>query len=117
MKNSWKGYESFSLVALFILIAMSVYMLIQGNFSFFEPEVKFLKSVVDFIDFQKYFIAIILIGVFYFFMYYIAVYKFSMKAQKEQRQAIIDARTISEINADVAGDIMNDTLDDFEVHR
>jgi hypothetical protein len=117
VKNSWKAYESFSLLCLVLILVMASYFISTEAYSQFHFDAKILNKILSFFDFSKYFVYMIFVGIIYFFTYYMFVYKLSIEAQKAQRISIIEARSASEINADVASEIFNDTLDDFEGHK
>lgn len=113
IKNAWQAFESITFMLYIILASYATYLIFTNKYNF-SSDIKLFNTFLNKFDFLNYFIYVISIGIIYFIAYYLLAYKVSVKAHKEQRRAVIEARTSSEINADVAKDILDDTIGDFE---
>jgi hypothetical protein len=73
-----------------------------------------MNKLFSYFDLKIYKFTFTTISILYFFIYFTITKMVSKKAIKEQRRSVIEARSGSEHNADVAGAILNGTLGDFE---
>lgn len=112
IRQSWKSFE-------FIFIVMQLFAVIAAIYFLINPFViqidnKNLSRLLGYFSFDKYFISLLITSIITFLIYLIFIVLINLKAIKLQKIAIIESRRNSEYNADVAEQLLNGTLGDFE---
>jgi diphthamide biosynthesis methyltransferase len=112
IRKAWRSYEFFSIITIAILLYIVSFHL-NSDLLIIENS-KIMNKLFSYFDLKIYKFTFTTISILYFFIYFTITKMVSKKAIKEQRRSVIEARSGSEHNADVAGAILNGTLGDFE---
>lgn len=112
LKNSWRAYESFTILVSIVIIG---YFFLDGGktLNSLDFGTKLLTKIFSIFDFQKFSLYAVLVVVLYLILYYLFIFKINRTAKKEQRISVIESKSSSEHNADVASQIMDGTIDEF----
>ena len=112
IRQSWKSFE-------FIFVVMQIFAIIASIYFMFNPliiqlENKHITKMLSYFSTEKYFLSLLITSIVSFFIYFAFIILVNLKAIKLQKIAIIESRRNSEYNADVAEQMLNGTLGDFE---
>ena len=110
IKRAWRSFEIFS----FLIGIVLVYLILFHFNTGINLNVKILNKLFSHFDISTYKIMFALILITTFAIYSITMFMLFKKSIIEQRQSLIESRSGSEHNVDVAEKILNGTLDDFD---
>jgi hypothetical protein len=110
-----KGWRTFEVLAVIITLVITVFLISMiEHFFYFETSINLLNKFINQFDYEVYRFASFIIMFISFPFYILFVMNVSRKAAIANKKSIMEARSASEHNADVASQVINDTLGDFE---
>lgn len=112
LHSSWKTYEALAIFVTVIVVVFAVFFM-NENYTL-QTSVNMLNNIFAKIDLMIFRDVLLIVVSVYFLTYYLFVFKIGKKAIEQQRKSIIEARSSSEHNADVAEAMLSGKIGNFE---
>lgn len=113
LRKTWRSFE-YSAIFIVCVLYSQLYTFFYTDAYNIEFTNRILKRIISYINFENYLYSFIMLTLSCIALYSLLAYRFIRVAKKEQRKSVIEARSASEHNADVAQSIMSGKIDDFE---